>query len=53
MVAAVAPIEPEHVGLADEQELAAFGDAVARAAKLATEGHLTAAVHLVEAVEVV
>jgi len=43
-VAAVAPIEPEHVGLADEQELAAFGDAVARAAELATEGHLTAAV---------
>jgi pimeloyl-ACP methyl ester carboxylesterase len=43
-VAAVAPIEPEHVGLADEQELAAFGDAVARAAELATDGHLTAAV---------
>jgi len=43
-VAAVAPIEPEHVGLADEQELAAFGDAVARAAELATEGDLTAAV---------
>jgi pimeloyl-ACP methyl ester carboxylesterase len=43
-VAAVAPIEPEHVGLADEQELAAFGDAVARAAELANDGHLTAAV---------
>jgi len=43
-VAAVAPIEPEHVGLADEQELAAFGDAVARAAELASDGHLTAAV---------
>jgi pimeloyl-ACP methyl ester carboxylesterase len=43
-VAAVALIEPEHVGLADEQELAAFGDAVARAAELATEGDLTAAV---------
>jgi len=32
------------VGLADERELAAFGDAVARAAELATEGDLTAAV---------
>jgi pimeloyl-ACP methyl ester carboxylesterase len=43
-VAAVAPIEPEHVGLADEQEQAAFGDAVARAGELAAEGDLTAAV---------
>ena len=43
-VAAVAPIEPEHVGLGDEQEQAAFGNAVARAAELATEGDLTAAV---------
>ncbi|HEX2027891.1 MAG TPA: alpha/beta hydrolase [Nitriliruptorales bacterium] len=38
------PFEPEHVGLADEQEQAAFGNAVARAAELATEGDLTAAV---------
>jgi pimeloyl-ACP methyl ester carboxylesterase len=43
-VAAVAAIEPEHVGLADEQEQAAFGGAVARAAELATQGDLTAAV---------
>jgi pimeloyl-ACP methyl ester carboxylesterase len=43
-VAAVAPIEPEHVGLADDQEQAAFGDAVARAGELAAEGDLTAAV---------
>lgn len=43
-VAAVAPIEPEHVGLADEEEQAVFGNAVARAAELATEGDLTAAV---------
>jgi pimeloyl-ACP methyl ester carboxylesterase len=44
MVNAVVPIEPEHVGLADEQEQEAFGNALARAAELATEGHLTAAV---------
>jgi len=43
-VAAVAAIEPEHVGLADEHEQAAFGNAVARTAELATEGDLTAAV---------
>jgi pimeloyl-ACP methyl ester carboxylesterase len=43
-VAAVAPLEPESVGLADEQELAAFGNALARAGELATEGDLTAAV---------
>ena len=43
-VAAVAPIEPEHVGLADEQELAAFGAAIARTGELAAEGDLTAAV---------
>lgn len=43
-VAAVAPIEPEHVGLGDEQQQAAFGDAVARAAELVTQGDVTAAV---------
>jgi len=43
-VAAVAPIEPESVGLADERQQAAFGSAVERAAELATEGELTAAV---------
>jgi len=43
-VAAVATIEPESVGLADEQEQAAFGDAVARAGELATAGDLVAAI---------
>lgn len=43
-VAAVATIEPESVGLADEQQQAAFGSAVERAAELATHGELTAAV---------
>lgn len=43
-VAAVATIEPESVGLADEQQQAAFGSAVERAAELATKGELTAAV---------
>lgn len=43
-VAAVAPIEPESVGLAEEQEQAAFGRAVERAAGLAAAGDLTAAV---------
>lgn len=43
-VAAVALIEPESVGLADEAEQAAFGAAVERAAELATAGELPAAV---------
>lgn len=43
-VAAVALIEPESVGLGDEQEQAAFGAAFARAGELATQGDLSAAV---------
>lgn len=43
-VAAVAAIEPESVGLGNEREQAAFGDAFARAGELANEGDLTAAV---------
>lgn len=43
-VAAVAAIEPESVGLADEQQQMTFGGAIERAAELATRGELTAAV---------
>lgn len=43
-VAAVAAIEPEHIGLGGAHEQAEFGAAVERAAELAAEGDLTAAV---------
>jgi pimeloyl-ACP methyl ester carboxylesterase len=43
-VAAVAAIEPESVGLADEQQQVAFASAVQSAAELVTKGELTAAV---------
>lgn len=43
-VTAVASIEPESVGLADEQDRAAFGGAVERAAEIAGKGDLVAAV---------
>lgn len=42
-VAAVAPFEPPMLGLADEQEQAVIGAAVARMGELAAEGSLTAA----------
>jgi pimeloyl-ACP methyl ester carboxylesterase len=42
-VAAVAVIEPEHIGLGGAQEQAEFGAVVARAADLAAEGDLTRA----------
>ncbi len=44
-VAAVATIEPEHIGLGGAYEQAEFGAAVERAVELATAGDLTAAVH--------
>jgi pimeloyl-ACP methyl ester carboxylesterase len=43
-VDAVAPVEPGILSLMDEQEQAAFGDAVARMGELAVEGRLTAAI---------
>jgi pimeloyl-ACP methyl ester carboxylesterase len=43
-VSAVAPFEPGVLSLMDEQEQAAFGDALARMGGLAAEGRLTAAV---------
>jgi pimeloyl-ACP methyl ester carboxylesterase len=43
-VNAVAAVGPGMPGLMDEQEQAAFGDAVARTGELAAEGRLTAAV---------
>ncbi len=43
-VTAVAPFELGVLSLMDEQEQAAFGDAVARMGELAAEGRLTAAV---------
>jgi pimeloyl-ACP methyl ester carboxylesterase len=43
-VAAVAAIEPEHIGLGGAHEQAEFGAAVQRAAELAAEGDLSAAV---------
>jgi pimeloyl-ACP methyl ester carboxylesterase len=43
-VDAVAPVEPGVLSLMDEQEQAAFGDAVARMGELAAEGRLPAAV---------
>ena len=43
-VAAVALVEPESVGLAEEDEKAAFGAAAARAGELASGGDLQAAV---------
>ena len=46
-VSAVAPFEPGVLSLMDEQEQAAFGDAVARMGELAAEGRLTAAVRAV------
>jgi pimeloyl-ACP methyl ester carboxylesterase len=46
-VDAVAPIEPGVLQLMDEEEQAAFGDAIARMGKLAAEGRLTAAVRAV------
>ena len=42
-VDAVAPFEPGMLSLADEQEQAALGDAVAEMGELAAEGRLTAA----------
>jgi pimeloyl-ACP methyl ester carboxylesterase len=45
-VDAVAPVEPVANSLMDEQELAALGDAVARAGELAAEGDLTAAMRV-------
>jgi pimeloyl-ACP methyl ester carboxylesterase len=42
-VSAVAPFEPGVLSLMDEQEQAAFGDAVARMGELAAQGRLTAA----------
>ena len=44
MVDAVAPFEPGVLSLADEQEQAALGEAVARMGELAADGRLTAAV---------
>lgn len=44
VVAAVAPIEPESVGLGDEEEKAAFGAAFTRAGELASQGDMAAAV---------
>jgi pimeloyl-ACP methyl ester carboxylesterase len=43
VVDAVAPVEPGVLSLMDEQEQAAFGDAVTRMGELAAEGRLTAA----------
>jgi pimeloyl-ACP methyl ester carboxylesterase len=45
-VDAVAPVEPVANSLMDEQELAALGDAVARAGELAAEGNLTVAMRV-------